>query len=570
MTVRQFSYTRGLTSSIVEEHLLIYYHNFEELLIALCCAIIAARAFRLYYTRQPGIDAEQKSRIFLVGAAFTILALSSLAHAAIHAFHFDQNLLYQTLLGYCFGFLILIIAVSAELPQNKRTVPLFYLPLLVFFFPDLYRQFPAFGELRPLIWISVAYLSGVVCMLHLAVFYLTSNRKFMLSTFGFSLIFISSVFLFFPSAIGTPMWLYGHLLRPFGFIILLLSMDRHAFRKMSGSILYRAVTAFSLLAAIPFLIFGTVIFFETINPMDAEGKRFLIFILMLVTFISALLFGMGMTIRLIRPILHLKESVDQLADDGFQKKIRVRSNDEIGELSQAFNIMSVRLCNAIDEQERYCRLAATGELAATLAHELKNPLNAIGGAAAYIGKNYRGELIEEFVKIISYEVARINKLATNLLCFARPLTAEPLPNDVNKVVQETVSLLSKEALEQGIRLTGSLAGEMPPVICDHNQVKQVLINLIINAFAAIDGKGEVAISTCIFRDRVAVTVTDSGSGIRPEDLKHIFNPFFTTKTRGTGLGLAISKKIACEHGGDLTVASVYGKGSEFTLSLPLR
>jgi signal transduction histidine kinase len=554
----------------VEENLLITYHNFEELLVALCCSIIAVRAFRLYYDRQSALDTEQKSRVFLVGAAFAILTLSSLTHAGIHAFHFDQNLLYQTLLGYCFGFLVLIIAISAEHPQGKRIIPLFYLPLLVFLVPDLYRQFPAFNELRPLIWISVAYLSGVACMLHLAIFHLTRTRKFLLSTFGFSLIFVSSVFLFFPSAIGTPMWLYGHLLRPFGFIILLLAINRLSFCKMKGSILYRAVTAFSLLAAIPFLIFGTVIFFETINPMDAEGKRFLIFILMLVTFISALLFGMGMTLRLIRPILYLKESVDQLADEGFQKKIAVRSNDEIGELSQAFNTMSVRLSNAIDEQERYCRLAATGELAATLAHELKNPLNAIGGAAAYIGKNYRGQLIEEFVKIISYEVARINKLATNLLCFARPLAAEPLPNDVNKVVQETISLLGKEAMEQGIRLTNRLAEEMPPLICDHNQVKQVLINLVINAFAAIDGGGEVVIITRIFQDRVAITVSDSGSGIRPEDLKHIFNPFFTTKTRGTGLGLAISRKIACEHGGDLTVASIYGKGSEFTFSLPRR
>jgi signal transduction histidine kinase len=548
----------------MHENFLITYHNAEEVLIALCSLVIAVRAFRFR------TDAERKSRIFLVGSAFVVLALSSFIHALIHALHFDENLLYQTLLGYCFGFLLLIVAISAERPQNKRALPALYLLLLFFLIPDIYRRFPAFGEMRPLIWISIVYLSGVICMLYLAAGHRTGDRHFLFSAGGFALIFISSIFLFFPSAIGAPMWFYGHLLRPVGFLVLLFGMSQVSFSKMSGSILYRAVTAFSLLAAIPFLFFGSVLFYEAIYPIDAEGKRFLVFLLMLAALISALIFGMGMTIRLIRPILQLKESVNTLAVGGFDKKIAIQSNDEIGELSQAFNSMSFRLSLAIEEQEKYCRLAATGELAATLAHELKNPLNAIGGAAAYIGKNYKGQLIEEFIGIISQEVTRINKLATNLLCFAKPLSIETKPNDLNQVMRETVCLLDKEAQEQNVRLSAHPAPDLPLVTCDHNQIKQVLINLIINAFAAVNGRGEVTIATGILPDLVTVTVRDNGTGIKAEDLKQIFNPFFTTRTRGTGLGLAISQKIAREHGGDLTVATVYGQGSEFTLTLPRR
>lgn len=551
------------------EHFLTY-HNFEETMIAICCAIVAGRALRLFASRQSGIDEEQKSRFLLVGAAFVILALSSLIHALIHALDFDLNLLYQTLLGYCLGFLTLIIAISTDQPRARRIIPLLYLPLLLLLAPDVHQQFPLFGEFRPLVWISVAYLSGVICMLFVAIFYRTKDRHALLSAIGFLFIFTSSIFLFFPSAIGTPMWLHGHLFRPVGFIVLLFGMNAGVFRKLDGSILYRALTAFSLLAAIPLLVIGTVIFYEIANPLDLEGRRFLVFVLMLVTFVSALVFGMGMIIRLIRPILFLKESVDRLVDERFSKKIEINGNDEIGELSRAFNKMVARLNVAIEEQERYCRLAATGELAATLAHELKNPLNAIGGAASYIGRNYKGQIIEEFTTIISEEVSRINKLATNLLCFAKPLNYESEPNDINKIAQETVSLLNNEAVEQGIRLQLRSAADRTIVNCDYNQVKQVLINLIINAFDAIEGPGEVTVSIAGAHDQVTVTVKDTGSGIRPAGIKNIFNPFFTTKTRGTGLGLAISKKIAREHGGDLIVESVYGKGSEFTLSLPGR
>lgn len=554
-------------TAFAEKEFLLKYHIGEEFLIALICFTIAYRLTRRSAGAQRFMDQGQKSRAWLTGAAFLILGISSLFHAIIHACHLNQNLLYQTLLGYSFGLLTMIVAISSEDPRNKKIFLLLYLPLLAFLLPGIYEKFPIFGQFRPLVWISIAYLSGLVCMLLFAAFYRMRNKSILWSALAFSLISVSATFLFFPASIGSTVWLHGHLFRPVGFIILLLVVDRLTFASLGSSILYRTLTAFSLLVAIPLLLFGTAIFYENINPLDIEGRRLLLFILMLVSFAATLIFALGVIIRLIRPILLLKESVDRLVDEGFNKSIPVTGHDEIGELSGAFNEMVLKLGHAVDEQERLCRLAATGELAATLAHEIKNPLNAIGGAAVYIKKNYDGSLIEEFTGIISDEVSRINKLATTLLGLTKPMAQELAPHDLNEIVRSTIALLSEEAKTNGVNLTTSLDDNLPPVSCDLNQIKQILINLIINGFDAIGSNGKITVSTVLEQGKILLAVEDNGTGIAPEKATHVFNPFYTTKTRGTGLGLAISKKIAREHQGDLVLESIEGKGSTFTLIL---
>jgi signal transduction histidine kinase len=338
---------------------------------------------------------------------------------------------------------------------------------------------------------------------------------------------------------------------------------------MEGSILYRALAAFSILAAIPLLFFGTFVFYDNISPVTIIGRRFIIFLLLLITLISGLLFGLGMIIRLIRPILQLKNSVDSMVGDSIVRRIPVQSNDEIGELSGAFNDMLSRLDSAIEEQERMCRLAATGELAATLAHEIKNPLNAIGGAADYIGKNMKGSLAKEFVAVITSEVTRINKLTTSLLSFSKSAVPNLEPNDLNSVAQDSLMLLSKESPDVKVTINEELADALPQIEFDYNQIKQLIINLIINAHDVVSQNGNITLKTWQEKGRICLAVEDDGSGISPEIIHNIFNPFFTTKTRGTGLGLAVSKRIAREHGGDLTVKSIQGKGSAFTLELPI-
>jgi signal transduction histidine kinase len=553
--------------TLTESGLLITYHIGEEFLIAVICFMIARRYFAGSGETSDIEAPEDRARVTLAGAAFVVLGLSSLTHALIHAARFDNNLLYQTLLGYCLGFLILILARSAEKPSTKQAMPLLYLPLLALLVPEIYSQFPLFGKFRPIVWIAVAYLSAVVSILFIGTFYRSRSKRMLWATLGFVLIAISSIFLFFPASIGSPPWLHGHLFRPVGFLLLFFAVTPEESLQFGGSILDKTLSAFSLLAAIPLLLFGTIVYYENFAPIAPEIRQLLVFLFLLVAFAVAFIFGLGVIIRLINPLLELKNSVNRLVEEGLERKTEINRNDEIGELSDAFNEMTVNLKHAVEEQERLGRLASTGELAATLAHEIKNPLNAIGGAAAYIGRNYRGTLIEEFVKIISDEVYRINKLTGTLLNFARPVPPNPSPHNINELVEDTVFLMRQESQDQHIALEKKLSPHLPPVNCDQNQIRQILINLIINAFDALDERGRVCVQTEASNGGVHISVEDDGPGIAPEDMKQIFNPFFTTKTRGTGLGLAISKKIAREHQGDLLVKSTRGRGSKFTLVL---
>jgi signal transduction histidine kinase len=544
------------------------YHITEELVIGFICIIIALRAFSSSKSEQ--LSLEVNSRIFLIGSSFILLGISSLSHASIHAFKLNLNLLYQTLFGYCLGLLTLIAAVSSEQPGNKRFFPFLFLPLLLLLHPAIYSVFPMFGDFRPLVWLVISYLSGIVCMLYIAAYYRTRAKRYLYSSLGHAIICMSAILLFFPAHIGSSPWIYGHLLRPLGFIILFFSMRLEDLTKLTGSILYKALMAFCMLAGIPLFVFGTVMFYENVHSIDFIGRNLMVFVLLLVTLASALVFGLGLIIRLIRPILSLKDSVGGLVEKDLNEYIDVSSNDEIGELSVAYNEMVVKLRQSISEQDRLSRLAATGELSATLAHEIKNPLNAISVAAAYLRENYKGNLINEFIKIIQNEATRINKLTTNLLNFAKPQNPEPASSDINELVKETAFLLKQESMENNVEIEINKDVDIPPFNFDYNRIKQVLLNLVINAFEAVESGGTIKIQTSTSNGKVLLVVEDDGKGIPGEDLKNIFNPFFTTKTRGTGLGLAISKKIAKEHGGDLHIESKLSRGSRFTLMLPVR
>ncbi len=544
------------------------YHIAEEYIIAVICVLIALRAYRTAVSALYSM--EIRSRLHLIGSGFSLLAINSAFHASIHAFRWSQNLLYQTLLGYCLGLLIIIIAISSEKPWNKKLLPLLYLPLLVIIHPDIYTIFPIFGQFRPLMWVIISYLSGVICMLYIAVYYRTEARKYLLSSLGHGLICGSAILLFFPSGIGSNPWIYGHLFRPLGFIILFFSMKQEDLTILKGSILYRTLTAFGLLASVPLFVYGTVMIYENITPINIMGRSMIVFTLLLVTLASALFFGLGLIINLLRPILQLKDSVSRLVDRDLDEKLDLSSNDEIGELSEAYNDMVVRLRHSISEKDRLSRLAATGELSATLAHEIKNPLHAIDVAATYLRNNYKGKLINEFIKIIQVESSRINKLTTSLLNFAKPVKAELTLRDINKLVAEMVSLLREESAERNIHIELKQELDTPVFSFDYNQIKQVLLNLLINAFDAVEGEGHITIETSSLNGNILLSVEDNGKGISEDDMENIFNPFYTTKTRGTGLGLAVSRKIAKEHGGDLIIDSSPEKGCRFTLILPFR
>jgi signal transduction histidine kinase len=252
--------------------------------------------------------------------------------------------------------------------------------------------------------------------------------------------------------------------------------------------------------------------------------------------------------------------------------------------------LAVQIGVVIDNSRQYRRmqerdrLAALGQMAAGLAHEVKNPLGAIKGAAQLLSdpldRTRLGSVELEFVGIILEEVERLDRVVGSVLDYARPSKGELGAVDLNAVVRRTVTLLATDRAED-CEIVTQLSGDLPPVRADAEQLRQVLINLVRNAVQAMGGQGTVQVSTAIHAEPPAaissapagewaeVSVRDAGPGIAPQVLKNLFVPFFTTKDRGTGLGLAISQRMVEDMGGRIEVMSHLGDGATFTVLLPV-
>ena len=232
------------------------------------------------------------------------------------------------------------------------------------------------------------------------------------------------------------------------------------------------------------------------------------------------------------------------------------------------------------------RLAVLGQMAAGLAHEIRNPLGAIKGAAQLLadpGDDSRDAdpASREFLQIILEEVDRLDRVVGSVLDLARPNQATAVPTDVNAVVRRTVQVLSTEPGSDELKVEAVLDPELPRVAIDPEHLRQVLMNLFRNAAQAMKGRGKVVVSTRLRFGRgtrsgagpneepfVELTVADNGPGISQKVLENLFMPFFTTKDRGTGLGLAISQRIVQGAGGRIEVRSYEGRGSTFAIVLP--
>ncbi len=249
--------------------------------------------------------------------------------------------------------------------------------------------------------------------------------------------------------------------------------------------------------------------------------------------------------------------------------------DEIHELVEVFNQMVKDLKHNLNELEkanreksRMERLSALGEMAATVAHETKNPLNSIRLATSYLKKNFEGEILTEFLSIIEEEVMRLNDMTTSFVGFSKPAPLKLKTCDLNAIVKSTVALIRQEATDRNIEVVVLVDEHIPPVQCDFSRMKQALLNLLINAMDASGAGDAITITTEASGALLKISVQDTGRGIRPEEVEKIFKPFYTTKTRGTGLGLAIVDRIVKEHGGRIEVDSAPERGATFTMELP--
>ncbi len=174
----------------------------------------------------------------------------------------------------------------------------------------------------------------------------------------------------------------------------------------------------------------------------------------------------------------------------------------------------------------------------------------------------------KFQKIVGGEVERVNLIVQQLLEFAKPVPPKLRPLNLAELTEETLAFLNQDLLKQGVEVTRNYATQAP-VLADPQQMKQVLLNLLLNSLQAINGQGWLTLATATQGTEIVLTIQDNGAGIPPEALPHIFDPFFTTKPTGTGLGLAVSRSIIQEHGGRITVDSQVGRGTNLSIYLPV-
>jgi signal transduction histidine kinase len=246
---------------------------------------------------------------------------------------------------------------------------------------------------------------------------------------------------------------------------------------------------------------------------------------------------------------------------------------EVGGIAEAVNDMARDLAarqqleNQVQATER---LAAVGEVAAGLAHEIRNPLMAIHGFAQLLSEDITREEQREYADVIVHETDRLNKLIEELLCLARPSVSAVEYISVNDVLLDTLRLIETQSLQLNIKIVRDLEQALPRVLVDGERLKQVILNMLINAIQAITGQGKIHIATKYDRKQnaVIISIADTGQGIAPDLLTKIFDPFFTTKLKGTGLGLSVAHGLIESWGGNIYVQSTLGQGSLFTVALP--
>jgi two-component system NtrC family sensor kinase len=281
-----------------------------------------------------------------------------------------------------------------------------------------------------------------------------------------------------------------------------------------------------------------------------------------------------------KPLLELNEKIDRLRAGDLHVAVGfARREDEIGELGRHFNEMVEQLRTTREEVERLHRtqmtraehLATLGELAAGLAHEIRNPLAGIAGVVEMIGRDLPANSpSREIVKEAQSEVRHIQNLLSDLLQYARPRPPQILAADLNETAEHAVTLARRQLSNRPIELAFAPDPQLPTVEHDPAQMQQVLVNLLLNAIQAIEGAGRVQVVISHQENYAVVRVADTGHGISPKNLPKIFRPFFTTKGQGTGLGLSLARNIVEEHGGRIEVTSTADLGTEFTLRFPLR
>jgi two-component system NtrC family sensor kinase len=281
-----------------------------------------------------------------------------------------------------------------------------------------------------------------------------------------------------------------------------------------------------------------------------------------------------------RPLEDLMQTIDNVRRGDLTAHVEfAKRQDDVGQLGRQFNEMVQQLnANRLEIEDLHKRemaraehLATLGELAAGLAHEIRNPLAGIAGVVEIMGKELPATSPSRAViGEVHNEILRIQAILNDLLSYARPRPPNFHSANLNTTIEQAVEISRQQVRTKPIQVRFEPNAALPLVEHDPALIQQVVLNLILNGIQAISAAGEVRVELSPYQEWVVIGVSDTGRGIPTEALPRIFKPFFTTRTEGTGLGLSLANSIVHSHGGHIDVTSTPGKGSQFKVSLPLR
>jgi signal transduction histidine kinase len=300
---------------------------------------------------------------------------------------------------------------------------------------------------------------------------------------------------------------------------------------------------------------------------------------MLLVFAVSIALGAVITMLVSRsiakPIVQLARSSKSLANGNLDGDLMKSRCTEFQMLAESLRTMQRDLREINEEKSRLESVEITKNLAAGIAHEIKNPINTVGLIVDYLQTNLSPDVPEkryEFYKLsenLKKEIKRINRIVEGFLRLTKPSVYSFALENVNELVRESVSTLEPEMAKTGVIARLQLDPDLPLVRADRDKLAQVFSNLLLNAVEAMPRGGEITAATCVEEGKAVVSISDNGIGIPQENLKKIFNPYFSTKQQGFGLGLSIAQDIVHKHDGKLTVKSERGRGTEFAVHLPL-
>jgi signal transduction histidine kinase len=312
---------------------------------------------------------------------------------------------------------------------------------------------------------------------------------------------------------------------------------------------------------------------------EAQDIRTYVIQIVIATLVLSGLAVSFLSYKILKPVRRLVVATQRVAGGDLSEAIPVHSADEFGLLTRSFNHMVQSLHEIQTELLASERLISMGKLSAGVAHEIRNPLNAMKGAIVFLQRRRQDDpLSMEYTGIILEEIDRLNRFVTEFLSFSGQSVPKRVAASLNGLIKNILNLFEEEFRMRGIRIETRLDREMPDFRVDPQQLEQVFINLLVNGMDAMPGGGRLKVASAFQYDgqsadgesKALVWIEDCGMGIAKDLLDTIFEPFYSTKESGTGLGLPISKGIVEAHGGHLHLTSEPGLGTTVHIVLPVR